>query len=258
MHLHLIAEPHQLAQAKQCTSQLVHAAYFVDTNGRLTSTELPDHLRGGLLLLTDRGTTPMPHPELLAQDVINECLQRRYAGVMLSCSDGIDDSRITFLQHLENALQRWQRQLYVPEPYAHHTSHATVLIGTALSGGSLQEHLSHAAEEFGGARLALDLQRLMMDFVLPSPSGEGKDITLQQLTARQAGRSVFFSPELCARYFTYRNKNGTHFVLFDDAETIRQKCAIGAALGITEGFLLWREVEDIANAIFAEKKSHLD
>lgn len=41
--------------------------------------------------------------------------------------------------------------------------------------------------------------------------------------------SVFFSQDLCARYFTYTRNGETHFVLYDDADTLSQKLRTGAA-----------------------------
>lgn len=43
--------------------------------------------------------------------------------------------------------------------------------------------------------------------------------------------SVFFSHELCARYFTYMSReSGAHFVLFDDRDTLRKKLEVAQEL----------------------------
>ena len=72
----------------------------------------------------------------------------------------------------------------------------------------------------------------------------------QQLQARLSP-STFFSQELCARYFTYQEDRKTHFVLFDDAGTIRRKIQIGSTLGLSTGFLLFPEVRDLLPQIFS-------
>jgi len=95
-----------------------------------------------------------------------------------------------------------------------------------------------------------------MDFTLPAPSGEGIPLsreTFQTLIARETP-SIFFSPELCARYFTYTQNNEFHFVLFDDAETLRQKLRLGSSLGFSAAFFMWPEVEDIADSLFRQKQ----
>ena len=56
--------------------------------------------------------------------------------------------------------------------------------------------------------------------------GQGRPIsqeTLERLQ-RRLNPSVFFSPDLCAHYFTYMSReSGAHFVLFDDRDTLRKK-----------------------------------
>ena len=57
--------------------------------------------------------------------------------------------------------------------------------------------------------------------------------------------SVYFSRELMAKYFTYSAGSGTHFVLFDDAETLRQKVRLAQGLGIQTAFLMFPEISDL-------------
>lgn len=61
---------------------------------------------------------------------------------------------------------------------------------------------------------------------------------------------MFFSQELCARYFTYTHEGQTHFVLFDDAGTIRKKLQTGTALGYAAAFLMFPEVRDLLDDLF--------
>ena len=101
----------------------------------------------------------------------------------------------------------------------------------------------------------MDVQRLRMDFRLPARTGEGRSLSLEdfrKLTER-LNPSVFFSQDLCARYFTYAQDGDAHFVLFDDADTLRQKLRIGAAMGFSAAFFMWPEVQDIAPQLFSKK-----
>ena len=81
---------------------------------------------------------------------------------------------------------------------------------------------------------------------------EGKLLRLsrEELSIRMQGRSVFYAEDLSARYFTYRRGGQTHFVLFDDAGTLRRKIEMGQALGIREGFVMLPEVEDLTGFLF--------
>ena len=56
---------------------------------------------------------------------------------------------------------------------------------------------------------------------------------------------TFFSPELCARYFTYMVKEGgIHFVLFDDERTVEEKIKIAGEMGLVAVVAAWHEVSE--------------
>jgi hypothetical protein len=168
----------------------------------------------------------------------------------------VSDARTAFLCRLGEVLARNRRQLLVPEPYGRLAPTARVLISTALSGGTLRQRLEEAAAVYGGDRLALDLQRLRMDFPLPCPSGEGRPLTGPELEGLLEKRepSLFYSGDLCAKYFTYTENGAGHFVLFDDAGTLSRKIRAGQELGIPFGLLQFPEVEDLLPQLFPRKR----
>lgn len=127
--------------------------------------------------------------------------------------------------------------------------HGTAVLCTALTSGSLEERLAAAAEKWGPERLALDLQRMMIDYPL-SAGGEAAALTPPQLHALAEGRATYFSRPLCARYFTYRTDSGSRFVLFDDVQTLRTKMDAAEKLGIRQGFFMLPEIEDLAQSLF--------
>ena len=58
-------------------------------------------------------------------------------------------------------------------------------------------------------------------------------------------RQVFFSPDLCAHYFTYMSREtGAHFILFDDGESLEKKRTLAQELGISRFFLLYPEIAE--------------
>ena len=77
------------------------------------------------------------------------------------------------------------------------------------------------------------------------------------LTAAELGErmerlrpAVFFSHELCARYFTYMGRDGSaHFVLFDDGETLRRKVEVAHRAGIHTFLAPWAQVEEHAGQL---------
>ena len=99
------------------------------------------------------------------------------------------------------------------------------------------------------ASLALALEKRAEDFFLPSPTGSGVPLTPEELTERldRLRPSVFFSNELCARYFTYMSReSGAHFVLFDDGDTLRRKIEVARRAGIHTFLAPWPQVREDA------------
>ena len=239
MQLYLAAAPCYLPEARRWGLPIAHAAYRIDSGGRLAALALPPEVRGGLLLVTGTDCAAPPQPEALARDILRQCLQRDYSGVVLE--PVLTAAAVTALESL---CRRYGRTLYVPERCGGQMPDARVVVSTALSGGTLRRRLEEVCRRFGPRRIALDLACVRADFSLPAPYGDGTALTARQLAALREQRPVFFSPELCARYFTYRDGGMTHFVLFDDADTLRRKMALAAELGIQTGFLTLPEAAE--------------
>ena len=194
-------------------------------------------------------------PERLSAAALRECGRRSYGGVLLDFEQPPAPDRLAFAETLARRLS--PRPVYVPESYAA-ASGAIPLICTAISGGNFVQRLQEAAagrDRAGG--LALDVQRLRMDFTLPAQSGEGRPLSgreLQDLLDRESP-SVFFSQDLCARYFTYARDGETHFVLFDDADTLSQKLRTGGNMGFAAAFLMYPEVQDLLPKLFPGRRT---
>lgn len=251
MEVYLAATPQELREVRRLSVGVAHVAYRIGRSCLLRQ-ELPLNVRGGLLSLSDRDAPAITDPERLAVQILRECSQRNYSGITADFEQPPSTDRITLLRAL---LRRGGKglRLFVPESCA--VEGASVLINTAVSGGSLAEHLQESIRRFPGA--SLDLQRLMMDFTLPSPSGEGTPLSADELAAlrQNHGPAVFFSPELCARYFTYRENGQVHFVLFDNAGTMRQKMNLAASLGYRASLVMYPEIRDIAEQLFPAGKT---
>ncbi len=250
--MYLAVTPGQLQEAARHCRNLAHVAYRVGEDSVLLRQSVLLQARGGLLAVTDQEAPPIDDPEKLSAAAVRECGRRGYTGVLLDFQSRSPD-RLAFARQLAAVLAQTRRTLYVPEEYGPAVPGAVALICTALSGGDFAQRLREAASAAGGAgKLALDVQRLRMDFTLPARTGEGRPLTaeeFQALTEREAP-AVFFSQELCARYFTYTHEGQTHFVLFDDAGTIRKKLQTGAALGYAAAFLMFPEVRDLLDDLF--------
>ena len=247
MQIYLAVTPGEYQSAAKYSRLFAHVAYRIGPESQLLRQSLLLQTRGGLLALGDRDAPPISAPEALCAGILRECARRSYTGVLLDFEARPADDRKVFAGMLAQHLRKTRRTLYVPESCA--VPGAVPLICTALSGGSFPQRLQEAARQFGGAELlGLDVQRLRMDFTLPSKSGEGRPLSEEEFRSlvEKESPAVFFSQELCALYFTYMQGQETHFVLFDDESTLRQKLKTGEAMGFSAAFFMWPEIRDIA------------
>ena len=251
MQIYLSVTPDAAREAGSFCRALAHVAYRIGPGSTLLRGGLLLETRGGLLSVSDREAPFIDDPEALAEAALRECGRRNYGGVLLDFEEAPRRDRQAFAEQLAAALGASRRTLYLPERWA--VPGGVSLICTAISGGNFVQRLEEAAAGAGGAgRLALDVQRLCMDFRLPAPSGEGEPLSpdvFRRLMERE-NPAVFFSQDLCARYFTYTRQGEAHFVLFDDAGTLRQKLRQGAGMGFSAAFFMWPEVRDIAPQLF--------
>ena len=241
----VLTPPGQVRAVQAAGLTPAHLAYRVGAGPHLFRSKTPVALRGGVLALDAQGFQGRGEPGPFCQEVLRECAARGFQGVLCA----FDGPPIPLLRsavaELEPLLTRRGWPLYVTEPYA--AGGARVLISSALSGGSLRLRLEEAVERYGRERVVLRVERVAEDFPLPSPGGSGVPLTQEELARRLEERApaVFFSSELCAHYFTYMEQDGAHFVLFDDAGSIRKKLQVAGDLGISRAVLSYPQVEDL-------------
>ena len=251
MRIYLAVTPDKLETALSFTDRIAHVAYRVGADGHLERRELPSRVHGGIMVLSDDGCGEISDADRLIGEVWRECAARCFGSVMADFERPCAPDRAEFLRKLCDILIRNGRELFVPESYGCEVERAGVLICTAVSGGTLCQHLEEAKARFGN-RIALDLQRLRMDFSLPCPGGEGCALDRDTLCAfLEEKPAVFFSEDLCAKYFTRPCGCELRFVLYDDVETLRKKLRLAGSMGIAAAFLMYPEVEEILPELFA-------
>lgn len=247
----ILAAPPDQQAALRFGVPVAHMGYRIGPGGRLARGNLPSMLRGGLLMLSDCGFTSQLGWENLCREILRECQDRHFEGVVADFETELNPQLGTLLAELFPQLEKQKLSFYVSEPYAGFCVGARVLVSTALSGGTLVQRLGEASHKYGAARIALDVQRVSMEFPLPCPGGIGAALPLFSLQKLLAEREppVFFSPELCAYYFLLFEKEEYRLVLYDDACSILQKLHLARQFGIREAFLIFPEVQDIAREI---------
>ena len=250
--LFLVVTAGEEAGAARMGLPAVHLQYRIGTGGVLQRAQGNVGSRGGWMGIYDAPGLDALQPDKLARDVQAECARRGYGGAVLDIRPhGTGQEK---LADLCAALRRLHVPCCVPESAAALAPESGVLCSAAVSGGSFSELLDALCDRFGAGRICLDLVRMRSDFPMPSARPDGQPLTEDELAALRSRYhgDGFFSPELCAKYFTYRKENGSaHFVLFDDGDTAVQKVRAAREKGIGSVFLLYSEWGGEAKEIFA-------
>ena len=229
-----------------------HMVYRVCKGPHLYRTNGINPPKGGFMGISAESFNGGGEPAVFCQEVVRECVARGMNGAVCDFPKGGNGTLEHVVTMLGEGFHKRNWTLYVPERYGHCSPHVRVMISSALSGGTLERRLSTCGEKFGVERMALSLERMAEDFFLPSPTGCGVVLTPEELAEKVDGMapSVFFSRELCARYFTYMNRdNGAHFVLFDDGGTMRHKMELARRLGLCGIVAPWAEIEPWAEEL---------
>ena len=256
-NLILTAPPDQARAAMALGLPVAHMAYRVGGGPHLFRANMPVSVRGGLMVMDDRGFDGRGESTPFCHEVMRECSARGFDGAICDFEGRPLQLLGKIVGELGALMHKRGWPLYVTEPYGQFSDTATVLISSALSGGSLTQRREEAVSRFGAGRVALAVERVAEDFFLPSPTGQGTPLTREELKQRVDDRAptVFFSNELCAHYFTYMSKqNGAHFILFDDAGSIRKKLHIARSLGVADAVLAYPQVDDLLPELLGKKE----
>ena len=196
---------------------------------------------GGLLMVLY--AAPISDAGLAARDILRQCLSGQHSGILLDFPPG-QKELVPMVRELAALCRRYATALFLPEYYAS-CGDTFVIVSSTLVGGNLREKLQDAASRYGAQRILLDLERTCRDYLLPSPGGSGQCLTRETFCRVSAGCTRYYSPEQCARYFTYRNGAQSHYIVYDDGDTLRKKLSLAQELGISKALVIYQEVEDI-------------
>lgn len=227
--------------ATGCGAPCAYLFYQIAENGALMRTGLPAAARGGVMGICGELPMTLDLPRL-TRDIASECVRRGYSGVLLDLAP--TPACVTLLPSLSEQLARRNIPHFAPVEIASAVPYGRVVVPSALSGGDYRALLAEYAARFGLERVSLEIVRICSDFLMPSMTPDGVTLSSAQFAALLAQHSpmTFFSRELCAKYFTYRDEQGrSHFLLFDDPDTAVKKLMLAREAGYTTAFVLWRD-----------------
>ena len=242
----ICAMPSEARFASAARGRVAHMAFHIGAEMALLQTGgLPPG--GGLMSLDDGSYDNSPGDAgRLADECLSLCRGMGLEGLVCDFEQPPQRTLEAFIAQGAELFSARGMSFYVPEKYASVHGGAKIFISTAITSGSLRSLLAEKAERYGARRLALELEKVCRDITLPAPSGMGAPLAKEKLDEmlKARGGAAFFSAELCARYFTLKDDAGrTHFILFDDASTFRQKVSVALSLGIREGFVLYPDAD---------------
>ncbi len=220
---------------------IAHIAYQVAPGPKLmrAGTQMPG--QGGFLYISPAPSVLGRNYSFFLHQLLRECQARRYSGVIAD----LPPHQAALAADMDHLLHAQGLALYVPDCYAQQAPHAKLMVSTAISGGSLRHRLLDAVRCFGRDRVIPALERTTADFLLPSQTGEGTSLSSESLSLLQARvrPDLYWSSDLCARYFTYSEQGQPHFVLFDDGESLRAKLRLASELGLNRCLVAWGDLQ---------------
>lgn len=250
----LSAPPAQVHTAQVQTAQspglsVACMAYRLGTGLRLLRVPLANDLRGGLLMLDDQGFDPTKpgYPGQFVREVLRELSARGFTGVIANWEGEQSNPLQQVTVRLGAALSQRKLSCYVPERWGKVVPSAKVLVSSAISGGTLRGRIARAGKTFGAERIVLAIERVAEEFLLPAPKGSGTPLSEAELNKRLSGLRprIYFSPELCAHYFTCQGRDGrARFVLFDQKSSILKKVQLARTMQVSTCLLAYPEVAD--------------
>lgn len=250
--IYIAAAGNDIRAASALKSPCAYLAYTVSESGGLLRFELPNYAKGGILGISDYhcDNISAADPLRLSRDIAAECAKRGFKGVLI---DFENQNSFQFASNLSRLLAQKDITHYVPLVLASAAPSAKLLISSAISGGSFYEMLSSYGEQFSPSRLALEIVRVCSCFDMPSFNPDGQTLSAAEFheIIEEHSPSIFFSKELCAKYFTYRAAGGdTKFVLFDDIASTSAKIELASSLGFCASFVLYRDFGGACSQLF--------
>lgn len=232
MQVYLAATPEDVKSAKVYGYPIAHMAYYKS---------FESHSQSGGWMVLGNILASITEPRV----IIDECLKKNYCGIVLDFEGGDRQVLARYAAAVGNLCSQYNLTLASGKKYQTDTS--LTLVSSGVVSGSLKQRLLKY-----GNNSVLEIVRLAQDIPLPAPQGRGITMTRTALDnlLNERRPATFFSTELLARYFTYKDAYGTtHFIIYDDAESISKKLRLAESMGLPYAVMLYGEVKDLLGGL---------
>ena len=182
--------------------------------------------------------------------IINECRKYNISGAALSCEQ-VSNTSGKFVCDICSRLGREGISVYVPSSFPQ-SCIGIRMYDSCITGGSYEDYLKSTKQKNGATALLIDI--MCCDFLLPSKSGVGRDLSQAEYNSIRTSteHKSYFSKELYTNYFWYRKNGDIHFILYDTSMTIRQKLLAAKSFGIDACFLYYPQVSGMLTSILGK------
>lgn len=232
-------------RAIQHNIKLLQLCIGVGKNMTLKRLYIPAKTKNDILGISDMGITN-GNINACADAIIYEVVNNKFSGIFADFERD-DKAVLSLASKLDELCKKYNIDFFVPVQCSCAVIHACIVVQSALSGGILEEYINKICEDYPN-RTAVSIRPVSTDFTLPAQKSEGNPISKsqRQLLIQKYSSGVFFSRELCAKYFTYMDElERGHFVLFDDESTIFAKLERLNALNIKNIFAVYPDIYPI-------------
>lgn len=249
----IAAPPESIESAAVTGLSVAHMIYRIGRGYHLYRSNNADFVKGGIMVVDTDGYIGGGPVSELVLEIIGECQKNDFSGIVLDTGGASTMTLVSLVGRLSSNALKYGLKLFVPENLSSAGGNTVVLLPSALSGGTLSGHIGDALAKYGAGRVALEIERIRMDFSLPAVTGAGRELTGEELQALidRHRPQTFLSKDLCANYFTYHDKRGIRFVLYDNSASIRRKLSVASKMGIENSFLFYPHVADIIDEIIS-------
>ncbi len=248
-HVYLAVSDEDADRAADYGFPMAHLCYRIGTGCRLLRSR-SFSAKGGIMVISDTDPNCFAGPvQQFARDIIREYTLHGFCGVVADFEADPSRELAKLFEYLDAAFAARKIPFFVPERFGVYSKTAKILIPTAITGGSLHDRLTEAIQKYGSDRIVMDIQRLRIDFCPSDENDNGVSIPVDRFRQLSTRFPIHRSDDLAANYFIFTEGNTTHFVLFDDADSILEKLNIANEIGIDTAFFLYPEVDDLLSKI---------